>query len=33
MTVLDVTAWSNVLDGQRMSDHAGVAVTLGLPST
>ena len=31
MTVLDVTAWSNVLDGQRLSDHAGVAVTLDLP--
>lgn len=33
MTVLDVTAWSNVLDGQRLSDHAGVAVALDLPST
>ncbi len=31
MTVLDVTAWSNFLDGQRLSDHAGVAVTLDLP--
>jgi len=32
MTVLDVTAWSNVLDGHRISDHTGVAVTLDLPS-
>jgi exonuclease III len=31
MTVVDVTAWSNVLDGHRLSDHAGVAVTLDLP--
>lgn len=30
MTVVDVDAWSNVLDGQRLSDHSGVAVTLDL---
>lgn len=33
MTVVDVTAWSNVIDGQRLSDHAGVAVTLDFPPT
>jgi endonuclease/exonuclease/phosphatase family metal-dependent hydrolase len=33
MRVLDVTAWPNVVDGQRLSDHAGVAVALDLPST
>ncbi len=32
MTAVDVNVWSNVLGGHRLSDHAGVAVTLDLPT-
>ncbi len=33
VTVLDVAAWSNIVDGHRISDHTGVAVTLDFQST
>lgn len=33
VTVLDVAAWSNIVDGHRISDHTGVAVTLDFLST
>ena len=28
VTVTSIEAWSNVVDGHRLTDHSGVAVTL-----